>query len=604
MLRYRLDDLGWFQFECLIQSLLKGRFGVGVESWGGRGDYGRDAFCSTALEFPCQGDVREGPFIFQAKFIEEANAAGARPGPRLLQAVKAEVGNLEKRRHLTPPSVYVLLTNARLSPKIRKDIAELFKKTFGRSEVFTLGGQDVCDMLDDSPNIRTSFPQLLGLRDLDALLTAVVAKPVLERSKSMIEEARELTLVFYPTQAYSDTIQKLTAHKFAVLEGPPEVGKTAIARMIALARLSLEWEALECLRPDDFLQLYSSEKPQIFIADDAFGSTEYDPSRTNDWSYNLDRILRHLDNKHWLIWTARKHILEIALEKMRLQGQSEGFPDPGSVLVDVGNLTPTERAMILYRHAKAAGLEKEARQLVREQAGAIVFDKHFTPERVRRFVTSSLGSLTTQYSSRKLTKDEIKALIEKEIREPTRSLKQAFRCLGTDHKRLLISRLDISKRGFFINQDDLERSFERHRPVSSTKSYQKLEKDLLLSFLKSSTWSEGWIHPSIRDLVIDYLVETTPERHEFLSTCSTSGVSLAMSIGGGEGTRVFPLLLDTDDMSILKRRISKLVFDLPSDELLDLMTIIHESRTKCDEIGDQRIIPFIEKFTKLLQKAS
>src|ERR1035441_10325739 len=61
MVRYRLDDLGWFQFESMVQSLLKAEFGVGVESWGGTNDFGRDAYCPGPLRFPDKkrdGDAR------------------------------------------------------------------------------------------------------------------------------------------------------------------------------------------------------------------------------------------------------------------------------------------------------------------------------------------------------------------------------------------------------------------------------------------------------------------------------------------------------------------------------------------------------------------
>jgi len=97
MIRYRLDDLGWFQFESLIQSLLKAKFGVGIESWGGRGDHGRDAFYSGTLEL-IKGLKESGPFIFQVKFVEEANAAGSKPEPRLISAVKAEIQLMVKRK--------------------------------------------------------------------------------------------------------------------------------------------------------------------------------------------------------------------------------------------------------------------------------------------------------------------------------------------------------------------------------------------------------------------------------------------------------------------------------------------------------------------------
>ncbi len=41
---YKFDDLGWYQFERLAQGLLKAALGLDIESWGGRGDWGRDAW--------------------------------------------------------------------------------------------------------------------------------------------------------------------------------------------------------------------------------------------------------------------------------------------------------------------------------------------------------------------------------------------------------------------------------------------------------------------------------------------------------------------------------------------------------------------------------
>ena len=70
MIRYRLDELGWFQFEWLVQSVLKAELGLAVESWGGSGDRGRDAYCRTPLRFPIRDVASDGPFLFQVKFAE------------------------------------------------------------------------------------------------------------------------------------------------------------------------------------------------------------------------------------------------------------------------------------------------------------------------------------------------------------------------------------------------------------------------------------------------------------------------------------------------------------------------------------------------------
>jgi hypothetical protein len=87
MVRYRLDDLGPYQFEKLTQSALKASIGLGVESWGNRGDWGRDAYAPGPLRFPDPNALTAGPFIFQTKFIEGANAAGSRPSAALLSSL-------------------------------------------------------------------------------------------------------------------------------------------------------------------------------------------------------------------------------------------------------------------------------------------------------------------------------------------------------------------------------------------------------------------------------------------------------------------------------------------------------------------------------------
>ena len=112
VLRYRLDDLGWFQFEWLCQSLLKLKFGIAIESWGGHSDLGREAYYDGPLVFDSAGKSVPGPHVFQAKFVQEANAAGARPFLALTKAISSECNALQTRfssRKVNEINNYVLL---------------------------------------------------------------------------------------------------------------------------------------------------------------------------------------------------------------------------------------------------------------------------------------------------------------------------------------------------------------------------------------------------------------------------------------------------------------------------------------------------------------
>jgi len=429
MTRYRLDDLGAYQFEKLVQSVLKIRCGLSVESWGNRGDFGRDSYATNALRYPDPKAERSGPFLFQVKFVEGANAAGSQPDDLLLASVSKEIGAIRKRQagwNWVAPTCFTFITNAPIRSAVREKIREKFSSALPNAEIVIWQGDDVCDVLDQTPAVTRSFPQLLSIRDLDKLITGALRKDSVERSSAAIDIAKELVPVFAPTSNYERAWSVLRKHHFAVLEGPPEVGKSAIAWMIGLSQAGAGWEAVYCRTPNDFFEMYDFYKEQVFIADDAFGRTEYDPARTSEWESQLELVLSRIDAKHWLIWTSRKHILERAVARMDLAGKARSFPDPGAVLVDVKSLSTEERALVLFRHARAANLEDECKDLIRDNARSIINDPDFTPERMRRFVQESLRELARKKLVGRLTPSELSAEIREAIRNPTKQMRLTF----------------------------------------------------------------------------------------------------------------------------------------------------------------------------------
>ena len=148
------------------------------------------------------------------------------------------------------------------------------------------GEAELLDAIRRLPELRFKLPSVLSL---DA---APPDPEALARSTIDIEATRELARVFVPTPAWHHAVAVLKAHHFLVLTGPPEMGKTAIARMLGLALLTEGWEVHECTRPEQIEERFDRERPQLFIADDAFGSTEYRPDAAERWASELDRILR------------------------------------------------------------------------------------------------------------------------------------------------------------------------------------------------------------------------------------------------------------------------------------------------------------------------
>lgn len=590
MIRYPLDDLGCLQFEWLIQSLLKAELSLAIESWGGRGDMGRDAFYADSLPFPLRQMPSSGPFLFQMKFVENANAAGAKSDHAVIDSVQKEVARIQERltsRHKATRTAwtglkhYVLYTNAPMRPALRTKIAEKVNKVLADVKVHAYGGGDVCDLLDRHPSVRRSFPQILGLRDLNELLRCAIDKKNIEFTRRVLDQARDVCLVFVPTAPYLRAWDVLREHSFAVLEGPPEMGKTAIAWIIALSQVSLGWDAVICSEPEDFFARFDETRSQIFVADDAFGRTEYDPGRGLKWENRLGLILSALDSKHWLLWTSRKQILERALRAMDLQLQSKRFPDPGAVLVDASLLSVPEKALMLYRHARSAKLDEGSRALVRFHARTIVHDEYFTPERIRLFVAEALPSFAGELASmQKLT-----SRIKEAIRNPTDRMRKSFLALPWSHKWFLISLLEVGDDNQSAN---VLAVYSEHCPNAERRPAEEVFQELKEAFVKGTNYVD-WMHPSYRDLVIEELSRDESLKLAFLDRMGIPGIKLAVSdTGGALGTRSFPLMTSQDAWRLLTDRCLSVVQAGNASDAAELLNALESASrsTRSTEIRE------------------
>lgn len=476
--------------------------------------------------------------------------------PALRKAVKAELESIAERQEeglWEEVDNYVLLTNVVLSGTGREEISALLTDGLPESRITIADGSDVGAMLDDSPRVRLSFPEVLGLRDLSALIDQAVRKDLLLRSSLTIEIAQELAPSFMATKAYSRALEVLARRGFVVLSGPPEMGKTSIARMIALARLAEGWAVHECREPGELFGLHDAEVPQVFVADDAFGSTEYRPDRGQAWGDDLERVIRLLDERHWLLLTSRPAPLGSALEHLSLQGAAGDFPTPQEVIVDAAALTVPEKAQMLYRHAKARIDEEEGREMIRASARQIVHHRHFTPLRIARLVGEAVPEILAAPAEERA--ELIAAAVTDGLSEPSEGMRKSFRLLPGECKTLLRAMLDCP--GGTIELDVLEAAFARHSsgpPRRSAASVAELIDSHFIRIGEIASAFRGdatmvtWVHPSVRDLVIEELMSDGEARRAFLTASGLDGALLALSSGGGAaGERSLPLLREEAD---------------------------------------------------------
>lgn len=81
-----------------------------------------------------------------------------------------------------------------------------------------------------------------------------------------------------------------------------------------------------------------------------------------------------------------------------------------------------------------------------------------------------------------------------------------------------------------------------------------------------------WVHPSVRDAVIDYMIDHPRERLRFLQTASVQGCLLAFSsAGGATGERQLPFLREDADWDALTERVGALIEALEDSDVIALL---------------------------------
>jgi hypothetical protein len=539
---YRLDELGWLQFERLCGLVLAQEAGLADVTWLGRADRGRVALVDERVALPGMRVRLRGPLAVAVIWVRPSGSGAERLTQLLdgVTSVPSELGFWFDR--------VLVLTNLG-----REEAATALEQRFDGEHFVVLGAAELGGCLDRHPQLRAAMPSTLGLRNLEALIDPAIRR----RSTLDLASAQQLARVFWPTRAYERARAALRRHRFVVLTGPPEMGKTAIARTIALAQLTDGWEAHECTSPDQVWQAFDPECRQVFVADDAFGSTEYRPDSAELWARDLGRMLPVLDDRHWLVWTSRPAPLKAGLRRVQRERGSEHFPAPGEVLVDASELDLAEKTLILFRHVKAHESDEAARNLVRSAGVAIVEHPHFTPERIRRLVVERLDALAPAVT----TLGDVFAVVESELARPTDAMRNSFRALEEEHRELLVALLDAP--AGLIDERELAATVRRHHAGGLRRPPGEIIDRLADHFLRITPLGIGWVHPSWRDLVIEELRSDAAARRRFLSACEIYGVLLALSQQGGPaGERALPLLIGDSDWDALGDRLGELLSEL------------------------------------------
>lgn len=474
-------------FEDLARDLAGTAFRRRFEAFGPGPDGGVDGRHASAA----------GDFILQAKHMVDS------PFASLKRTMKRERSAIDR----LAPHRYCLVTSRSLTPANKTALAaEIGPALLDQADI--LGPGDLNQLLRKHRGVERAHLKLWlsSTTVLESVVDAILYSAFHGFTASTRQEIAAKVRVYAQNPSLAEARNILDQRHVLIVAGPPGVGKTTLAEILAFAYLGEGWDLIPIRNLEDGFGRIDDAKRQIFFFDDFLGSIAFDQralaSTDSALAIFMNRV-RNSPNARFVL-TTRAYILnEAKSASERLSDRRVGV---STYVLDLSSYTRAIRARILYNHLLVRNVPRKhlVALLNSGKLAKIVDHKNYNP-RVIEWMTDSTHlediSASAYPKAFIAALDNPKALWDKAFRNH----------ISPACRHLLIALFFTPTFGAAIAElqaafgplhDRLCRALGIARdPKDFEESLRRLES----GFVEIRNGSVDFINPSVRDYLSDYL---------------------------------------------------------------------------------------------------